>query len=104
LERLESFVEKLLTEFNGLREEKGRLLEELQQREEKISMLESELSSAQTERSDVGNRVKGLIKQIEVWESSLDENESKQPQAMAQETRIQRNLFSVGQHADNASE
>jgi chromosome segregation ATPase len=104
LERLESFVEKLLTEYNGLREEKDRLLEEIQQQEEKITMLESELSSAQKERSDVGNRVKGLIKQIEVWESSLDENESKQPQTMVQEPRIQRNLFSVGQQEENVPE
>jgi chromosome segregation ATPase len=104
LERLEGFVAKLLAEYNGLKEEKERLLDDLQQREEKISSLESELASAQTERSDVGSRVKGLIKQIEAWESSLGENESRQPQAMGQESRMQRNLFSVGQHEDNVSE
>jgi chromosome segregation ATPase len=104
LERLEGFVAKLLTEYNGLKEEKDRLLEDLEQRDEKITALESELASAQTERSDVGSRVKGLIKQIEAWESTLEENESKQPQTMAQESRMQRNLFSVGQHEDNAPE
>ena len=104
LERLEGFVAKLLTEYNGLKEEKDRLLEELEQREEKIAALESELVSAQTERSDVGSRVKGLIKQIEVWESSLEENDSQQPQTTGQESRMQRNLFSVGQHEDSVSE
>ena len=104
LERLEGFVAKLLVEYNGLREEKEGLLANLHQREEKIAALESELASAQTERSDVGNRVKGLIKQIEVWESSLEENEPKAQQKMSQESRVQRNLFSVGQHEDNAPE
>ena len=104
LERLEGFVAKLLTEYNGLREEKERLLDELHQREEKITMLEGELASARTERSDVGNRVKGLIQQIEVWESSLGENESKSPQMILQESRMQRNLFSIGQQEDNAPE
>ncbi len=104
LERLEGFVAKLLTEYNGLREEKERLLEELHQREEKITMLESELASVQSERSDVGNRVKGLIQQIEVWESSLGENESKSPQMILQESRMQRSLFSVGQQEENAPE
>lgn len=104
LERLEGFVAKLLTEYNGLREEKERLVEDLCQREEKISMLESELAAAQTERSDVGNRVNGLIRQIEVWESSLGENESEQPRMTSQESRMQRNLFSVGQPEDNAHE
>jgi chromosome segregation ATPase len=104
LERLEGFVAKLLVEYNGLREEKEGLLADLHQREEKIAALESELASAQTERSDVGSRVKGLIKQIEAWESSLGENEPKAQQKMSQESRMQRNLFSVGQHEDNAAE
>jgi chromosome segregation ATPase len=104
LQRLEGFVAKLLAEYNGLKEEKSRLLEDLQQREEKISALESELASAQTERSDVGSRVKGLIKQIEAWESTLGESESRLPQASGQESRMQRNLFSVGQQEDNVPE
>ena len=104
LERLESFVAKLLVEYNGLREQKDGLLSDLHQRDEKIAALESELASAQSERSDVGNRVKGLIQQIEEWESSLDENESKPQQKMSQESRMQRNLFSVGQNEDTAAE
>jgi len=104
LERLEGFVAKLLVEYNGLREEKEGLLNDLHQQEEKIAALESELAQAQTERSDVGGRVKGLIKQIEAWESSLGENESKPLQKMSQESRMQRTLFSVGQQDGSATE
>jgi chromosome segregation ATPase len=104
LERLEGFVAKVLAEYNILREEKERLVDELQQREDKIASLESELASAQMERSDVGNRVKGLIKQIEEWESTLDESESSQSQGTAHEARMQRNLFSIGKEADTPSE
>ena len=102
LERLEGSVAKLLTEYNALREEKDRLVDELNQRDEKIATLESELSSARNERSDVGSRVKGLIQQIEVWESTLGENAAK-PQT-TQESRMQRNLFSLGQHEGNVPE
>ena len=103
LERLEGFVAKLLAEFNGLRDEKEELLENLRERDEKIEALESELSSAKSERNDVGSRVKGLIQQIENWESSLEEGETKLSQALP-ESRIQRNLFSVGQQDENAAE
>jgi chromosome segregation ATPase len=104
LERLEGFVAKLLVEYNSLREEKEGLLNQLSQRDEKIAMLESELAQAQTERSDVGSRVRGLIQQIETWESSLGEHESKPLQKISQESRMQRTLFSVGQQEGSAAE
>jgi chromosome segregation ATPase len=104
LERLEGFVAKLLVEYNSLREEKEGLLSQLSQRDEKIAMLESELAQAQTERSDVGSRVRGLIQQIETWESSLGEHESKPLQKISQESRMQRTLFSVGQQEGSAAE
>lgn len=98
LERLEEFVAKLLSEYNGLRKEKYSLLEELQKNEEKITALEEELAAARMERSDVGNRVKGLIQQIEDWESTLGENQGERSQNATQESRMQRNLFSVEPH------
>jgi chromosome segregation ATPase len=104
LERLEGFVAKLLAEYNGLKAEKERLLGDLRDHEEKIAFLESELASAQSERSDVGSRVKGLIKQIEAWESNLSDDESKQQQSVGLESRVQRNLFSVGQPEDGSSD
>ena len=99
LERLEGFVAKLLAEFNGLRDEKEELLENLRERDERISALEGELASAKSERNDVGSRVKGLIQQIEDWESSLEDGEEKSSQTLS-ESRMQRNLFSVGQQDD----
>jgi predicted nucleic acid-binding Zn-ribbon protein len=98
LERLEGFVAKILTEYNGLREEKKRLLQDLQEKEQRIADLEEELSAVQTERSDVGNRVKGLIQQIEAWESSLGEEKGDDQQTAMQDSRMQRNLFSVEPH------
>lgn len=103
LERLEGFVAKLLNEYNGLREEKRKLLEELHEKEERIALLEGELSAAQTEKSDVGDRVQGLIEQIEAWESSLGESEGEKPQSVLQESRMQRNLFSVGPQEDTSA-
>ncbi len=98
LERLEGFVGKLLAEYNELREERRRLLEELHEKEQRIAALEGELAEAQTERSDVGSRVKGLIQQIESWESSLGENQENRSQNSTPESRMQRNLFSAGPH------
>jgi chromosome segregation ATPase len=103
LERLEGFVAKLLAEYNGLREEKKKLLEDLREKEERIAALEDELSAARTERSDVGSRVQGLIQQIEAWESSLGENEENRQQSVMQDSRMQRNLFSVAPHDDTAA-
>jgi chromosome segregation ATPase len=104
LERLEGFVAKLLVEFNSLRDEKEGLLEDVRERDEKIAELESELAGAKAERSDVGSRVKGLIQQIEDWETTLEESEKKSSQQVSTESRMQRNLFSVGQQDDNAAE
>ena len=100
LERLEGFVAKVLTEYNGLREEKKRLVEELQEKNDRIATLESELSSARTEQSDVGTRVQGLIERIEAWESSLEEDDENRQRTVLQESRMQRNLFSVGPNDD----
>jgi len=103
LERLEGFVAKLLTEYNGLREEKKNLLDVLREKEERIAALEDELLEAQSERSDVGSRVKGLIEQIAAWESSLGEDGENNQDAEIQEARMQRNLFSVTPHDDTAA-
>ena len=102
LERLEGFVAKLLTEYNDLRDDKRRLEDTLREREEQISVLEGELAAARAERNVVGSRVKGLIQQIEDWESSLggsDEGGS----SVSQESRTQRNLFSMEREEDTSA-
>ena len=101
LERLEGFVTKILTEYNELREEKKQLLDELHEKEDRIATLQKELASAQMERSDVGSRVQGLIQQSEAWESSLDEDDDNRQKTVLQESRMQRNLFSVGPNDDS---
>ena len=75
-DRLEQFVKKLLAQFDQLREENGRLEKQLQTRDTEIAELKTELSSADSAKGDISARVKGLIEQIEEWESSLDETET----------------------------
>jgi chromosome segregation ATPase len=74
-ERLEQFVGRLLTKFDHLRKENARLENLLQQKELEIGTLNNELASADTARGDITNRVKGLIEQIEEWESALSAND-----------------------------
>lgn len=72
-DRLEQFVNRLLAQFNQLREEKGRLESQLKKRDTEIAELKTELFSADSARGDITARVKGLIEQIEEWESTLTE-------------------------------
>ena len=74
-DRLEQFVNRLLAQFNKLREENGKLEAQLLKREAEIEELKTELSSADSARGDITSRVKGLIEQIEEWESTLAETE-----------------------------
>lgn len=73
LKRLESFVSKLLKSFQDLKEENGRLTQELQMRNETIASLKEELAVNDSERNEIGNRVSGIIEQIEEWEINLGE-------------------------------
>jgi len=75
-DRLEQFVKKLLAQFNQLREENGRLENTLRTRDREIAELKTELSSADSAKGDISARVKGLIEQIEEWESTLTEVEA----------------------------
>ena len=102
LERLEGFVSKVLTEYNGLRDQNKRLVAEVQEKEDRIAALESELAAARREQNDVGSRVQGLIQRIEAWESSLEEDGGHK--TVLQESRMQRNLFSVGSNDDSQIE
>ncbi len=74
-DRLEQFVGRLLTQFDQLREEKQRLETRLSEKETEIVNLQEELSSADTARGVITNRVKGLIDQIEEWEAASIETE-----------------------------
>ena len=74
-DRLEKFVSKLLNKYDKLREKNTELQTLLHQREEEIGILKNEINNADNERGDLSNRVKGLIEQIEEWESALEESQ-----------------------------
>lgn len=73
-DRLEKFVSKLLNQYDKLREKNTELQTLLHQREEEVRLLKEEISTADSERGDMSVRVKGLIEQIEEWETDLVES------------------------------
>lgn len=85
LKRLEDFVGNLLTRFTELRAEKAVLLQEIQERDETIDGLRKNVSSKDTERSEVSLRVGKIVEQIEEWEQSLDDSEF-EPDSLPEES------------------
>ena len=105
LQRLEQFVEKLLLNFAELKEEKKNLLNTLKDRDALIAELEGNITSKDSERTEISLRVGKLVEQIEDWELGLDDAEgetsiqedgSLEDGAGAEdEGRVQHNLFST---------
>jgi chromosome segregation ATPase len=108
--RLEQFVEKLLLNFAELKEEKKKLLTKLKERDTLIADLEGNISSKDSERSEISLRVGKLVEQIEDWEIGLDDDEEIYEESLEDEAavdtsaeeagaeedgRVQHNLFSV---------
>ncbi|MFT5701195.1 MAG: chromosome segregation ATPase [Desulforhopalus sp.] len=75
LQRLEQFVEKLLLNFAELKEQKSKLLQTLKERDSLIAELEGNISSKDSERTEISLRVGKLVEQIEDWELGLDDEE-----------------------------
>ncbi|MFN2352910.1 MAG: hypothetical protein ABR512_00105 [Desulfopila sp.] len=75
-DRLEKYVGKLLEKHEQLLDKHAQLQRRVQQREDEIEDLKGKLGSADSERGNISRRIKGLIDQIEEWQSSLDEPES----------------------------
>ena len=75
LQRLEEFVENLLTSFTELRAEKASLLQDVRERDEIIEGLRGNVEINDTERGEISLRVNKMVDQIEVWEQSLDDSE-----------------------------
>jgi len=97
LQRLEQFVEKLLLSFAELKDEKKALLTQLAQRDSLIAELEGNISSKDTERTEISLRVGKLVEQIEDWELGLDDVEEStdgNDTATDEDGRVQHNLFS----------
>lgn len=70
-ERLERYVSKLLAQYDTLLEDNSILLKSVEQKDDEIRELKSQINSADTERGDISNRIKALIDQIEEWESTI---------------------------------
>jgi len=75
LQRLEEFVENLLTSFTELRAEKASLLQDVRERDEIIEGLRGNVEINDTERGEISLRVNKMVGQIEEWEQSLDDSE-----------------------------
>jgi hypothetical protein len=75
LQRLEKFVEKILTRFSLLKEEKGQLEQEVFERDLLIEELRESISSKVTERNEISERVNKIVDQIEDWELNLEQGE-----------------------------
>jgi chromosome segregation ATPase len=123
-DRLDQYVGRLLAQYDQLLEKTSQLQSLLRQKEDEIRQLQGKVSSADSERGDISNRIKGLIDQIEEWQSAALEPEEQPPanetteSAVAvgndtvfrhdsrgeeRESTIQRNLFHVERQVDHNS-
>ena len=75
LQRLEKFVEKILTRFSALKAEKAQLEQEVFERDLLIEELRDNISSQATERNEISDRVNKIVDQIEDWELNLEQGE-----------------------------
>lgn len=73
LQRLEKFVEKLLTRFTALKTEKEKLEQDLLESELLVEELQNNISVKDGERTEISQRVNKIVDQIEEWEQSLDD-------------------------------
>jgi predicted nuclease with TOPRIM domain len=69
LVRLEEFVDKLLAKYNQLKTDYHALQDTLRERDAECAELKNNIFNLSTERTEVGNRVSGLIGRIEQWEN-----------------------------------
>jgi len=112
LSRLERFVEKMMKRFSELRDDKVQLLKDLGERDQIIEELRSTISTRDSERGEVGQRVSKIVEQIEEWERNLEEEQGRNVMAqdvdssdvvdsmdtvddLEDEGRVQHNLFTV---------
>jgi chromosome segregation ATPase len=72
LQRLEKFVEKILTRFSALKAEKTQLEQDVFERDLLIEELRENISSKVTERIEISERVNKIVDQIEEWELNLE--------------------------------
>ncbi len=116
LSKLESFVEKMMSRFTELQAEKAQLLRDVLERDVLIEELRGNISTKDSERGEVSQRVNKIVEQIEEWEKGFEEIQSPAGSDNAQNTvllesdkvtsgtdderRVQHNLFSMA-NSDN---
>lgn len=76
LQRLEKFVEKILTRFSALKSEKLQLEQDVFERDLLIEELRETIAAKETERNEISDRVNKIVDQMENWELNLDESEA----------------------------
>jgi len=108
LQRLEKFVEKILTRFSALKADKEQLEQELFDRDLLIEELRENLSSKATERNEISQRVNKIVDQIEEWELSLGDtgeaemsNLSDSPDFDKKETASETQEHEIGSHDED---
>lgn len=85
LGRLEEYVGKLLKNYTQLKTEFQNLQETLRQRDAECADLKTKVFELSTERSEVGNKVAGLLDRIEQWEHEQTGSPAEQQDASTQE-------------------
>lgn len=96
LERLEHFVSSLIARYNDLQKVNEGLTQDVYERDGIIEELRENVALLESERTEIGNRVSGMILEIEEWEKSGAGSGGSSGTADNSEGRIQGNLFSVG--------
>ncbi len=121
-DRLEQFVGKLLSQYDQLLHKNTQLKRLLQQKEDEIQELKDRVNTADSERGDISSRIKGLIDQIEEWQTIVLESEEEEVEKVVEESAVygrnsapdntrdedreahlQRNLFHVEQRGNGES-
>lgn len=94
LERLENFVSSLLARYNELKEENAKLEQDVIDKDGIIEDLRGSLAQLESERSEISDRVGGIIDQIEQWEKTNPGSAGKKAVSEGSDGRVQASLFS----------
>lgn len=92
LVRLEQFVDNLLAKYRKLQETYRTLEASLEERETECARLKETIAELRSERSEVGNRVAGLLERIERWEVEQVDGDAG-GEAKVEPEGLQGNLF-----------
>jgi uncharacterized protein involved in exopolysaccharide biosynthesis len=94
LVRLEEFVDNLLTKYKTLQKIHRALESTLEEKEAECARLKDTIAELRSERTEVGNRVSGLLERIERWEENLAAGEAEMAGKEEQPAEgLQGNLF-----------